>query len=386
MYIYKERKSKYWQAEIWIEGQQYRRSTRCTNRREAEAAARRIEFELKAERKCEAAAGASLQLGDVAARYMIDVGDHHAGANNTDRLVKLLLERFGPIKLLTEITHDEALALRRWRRAQQTGPRGARRPISAMTVNDTVEQLKKLFTYVRASGVPLPNEPKWKDLWLEEQAPTPRELSPDEGVALAAAIEDTRVDYRALFEFARASGKRKRECFTLEWAYVKWDAGMIERPGKGKKMVRVPITDTIREIIWPLRGQHPKYVFTFVAERTIDKEIRGKSYRYIKGERYPMTKDGIRRVWNDVRRRAGLIGSARFRFHDLRHDLATKVLRDSGNLKLTAELLDHSSIATVSKTYAHVSQADKVAALERLAQSRDQNPRTLPRMRKLKAV
>jgi integrase len=99
-----------------------------------------------------------------------------------------------------------------------------------------------------------------------------------------------------------------------------------------------------------------------------------------------VTKDGIRRVWNDVRRRAGLIGSARFRFHDLRHDLATKVLRDSGNLKLTAELLDHSSIATVSKTYAHVSQADKVAALERLAQSRDQNPRTLPRMRKLKAV
>ena len=142
MYIYKERKSKYWQAEIWIEGQQYRRSTRCTNRREAEAAARRIEFELKAERKCEAAAGASLQLGDVAARYMIDVGDHHAGANNTDRLVKLLLERFGPIKLLTEITHDEALALRRWRRAQQTGPRGARRPISAMTVNDTIEQLR----------------------------------------------------------------------------------------------------------------------------------------------------------------------------------------------------------------------------------------------------
>ena len=196
-----------------------------------------------------------------------------------------------------------------------------------MTVNDTIEQLKKLFTYVKASGVTFPQEPKWKDLWLEEQAPTPRELSPDEGVALAASIEDTRADYRALLEFARASGKRKRECFTLEWAHVKWDAGMIERPSKGKKLVRVPITDTIREIIWPLRGQHPKYVFTFVAERTIDKVIHGKPYRYIKAERYPMTKDGIRRVWNDVRRRAGLTGPARFRFHDLRHDLATKVLR-----------------------------------------------------------
>ena len=201
-----------------------------------------------------------------------------------------------------------------------------------------------------------------------------------------AAIEDTRADYRALFEFARASGKRKRECFTLEWSHVKWDAGIIERPGKGDKLVRVPITDTIREIIWPLRGQHHQYVFTFVAERTIDKVIRGKSHRYIKGERYPMTKDGIRRVWNDVRAHAGLTGLARFRFHDLRHDFASKVLRDTGNLKLTAELLDHANTATVSKTYAHVSQADKANALERLARNRNRNPRTSPRTAKLKAV
>jgi len=99
-----------------------------------------------------------------------------------------------------------------------------------------------------------------------------------------------------------------------------------------------------------------------------------------------MTKDGIRRVWNDVRQRAGFTGPARFRFHDLRHDLATKVLRDTGNLKLTAELLDHANVATVSKTYAHVSQTDKAAALERLAQSRNQNPRSFPRSGKLKAV
>jgi integrase len=159
---------------------------------------------------------------------------------------------------------------------------------------------------------------------------------------------------------------------------VKWDAGVIERLGKGGKMVRVPITATIREILWPLRGEHPRFVFTFVAERTVYKVIRGKPYKFVKGKRYPMTKDGIRRVWNDVRERAGLAGYARFRFHDLRHDLATKVLRESGNLKLTAELLDHANVATVSKTYAHVTQSDKVEALERLAQSRNLNPGLSP--------
>jgi integrase len=133
--------------------------------------------------------------------------------------------------------------------------------------------------------VQLPNEPQWQALWLEERAPTPRELSTDEGDRLALAIIDTREGYRELFEFARFSGKRLRECYTLEWQHVKWDAGVIERSGKHGKVVRVPITDTIREIIWPLRGQHPRFVFTFVAERTIDKMIRGKPYRYVKGER-----------------------------------------------------------------------------------------------------
>ena len=86
-----------------------------------------------------------------------------------------------------------------------------------------------------------------------------------------------------------------------------------------------------------------------------------------------------------IGKRAGLTGTARFRFHDLRHDGATKVLRDTGNLKLTAELLDHANVATVSKTYAHVTQTDKADALERLAHSRNQNPLSIPRSGKLKA-
>jgi hypothetical protein len=137
--VYKDKKSKYFQTDIWIDGEKRSRSTKCTNSREAEAAARRLEAELKKEVEAEAKAGASLQLGDVAARYMLDVGDHHAGSANTDRLVKLILShpKFSPTKLITEVTHDDVLALRRWRREHDTGPKGTRRPISAMTVNDT---------------------------------------------------------------------------------------------------------------------------------------------------------------------------------------------------------------------------------------------------------
>src|SRR5215831_9022375 len=92
-----------------------------------------------------------------------------------------------------------------------------------------------------------------------------KELHDDQRVRLDAAMRD---DYAPLFDFARATGKRKTECYTLCWPHVHWDTGWIERPGKRGKTVRVQITDTIREILWPLRDHHPEFVFTYVAERT----------------------------------------------------------------------------------------------------------------------
>jgi integrase len=81
-----------------------------------------------------------------------------------------------------------------------------------------------------------------------------------------------------IFEFAGASGMRLNECL-LKWAEVNWDARRIEKQGKGDKRVSVPITDTVREILWPLRGHHPEMVFTYIAKRT------RKAQKLIKGER-----------------------------------------------------------------------------------------------------
>ena len=58
-----------------------------------------------------------------------------------------------------------------------------------------------------------------------------------------------------------------------------------------------------------------------------------------------------------------------FRFHDLRHDFATKLLRDSGNLKLVQKALNHADIKTTTK-YAHVLDEEVAAALDRVQKSR----------------
>jgi integrase len=60
------------------------------------------------------------------------------------------------------------------------------------------------------------------------------------------------------------------------------------------------------------------------------------------------------------------------RFHDFRHDFATKLLRETGNLKLVQRALNHADIKATLR-YAHVTDEDLRAALERRSESRTES-------------
>jgi integrase len=86
----------------------------------------------------------------------------------------------------------------------------------------------------------------------------------------------------------------------------------------------------------------------------------------IKGQRYPLKRDFVKRMWARTRRKAGLTN---FRFHDYRHDFGTKLLRQTGNLKLVQKALNHRSINSTLR-YAHVLDSEVAAAMEALTQNR----------------
>lgn len=373
MSVYKNPKTGYYEFSFAIDRHRFHGSARTANRREAEAAEQRAKAEARERLKAEEAGAASLRIDDVAARYWEDIGQHHVGASNTERLLAYLVEHFGKGKLVTAITHEDLAKLVARRRLDVVPHSRPSRLISHATVNDTVEQLKKLFTYLKSRGVAFDvrTMPKWRDLWLKEPPERVRELHTDEAERLDAATRD---DYAPLFAFARVTGKRKSECYTLRWEHVHWDTGWIERPGKGGRIVRIRITDTVRAILWPLRDHHPEFVFTFVAQRTTDKVIRGERFTFVAGRRYPVTKSGFNTQWRRTKAAAGLKD---FRFHDLRHDVATKVLRETGNLKIVSKLLDHASITTTAR-YAHVLDEEVGEAMEAVAsRSRKRRPRGL---------
>ncbi len=94
------------------------------------------------------------------------------------------------------------------------------------------------------------------------------------------------------------------------------------------------------------------FVFTYVCERPSPKRADRPARR--KGERYPFSQQGWDRKWRKARKDAGV---SDFRFHDLRHTTATRIIRNSGNLKAVSNLLGHTDIRTTSR-YAHVGSDD----------------------------
>jgi integrase len=368
MSVFKTKKSGelYW-YDFQINGHRFYGSTKCTSRKEAEKVEAVERDRAKALTKAAKFAAGSLQIDHVAARYWDQVGQHHAGSDTTERDLARLVAYFGPDKSMTEITDGDVAKLVAWRRGQQvvrlrkirgkltqdpTAPL-----IAPATVNrSTTEVLKKLFTFAKGEGVSFEHEPSFKKHWLKEPEERVRELHDGEADAIGLVTRD---DYRPLFDFVRASGLRQAECVQLKWSEVNWGTRQIVKLGKGRRRVTFPITDTIRQILWPLQGHHTEYVFTYVAEKTIkDKTVRDR--------RYPMTLSGVKTRWRRMRAETGI---SDFRFHDFRHDFGTKLLRKTGNLKLVQKAMNHADLKTTAR-YAHVLDDEVAAAVEDISNSR----------------
>jgi integrase len=345
MSVYKPRASPFYHYDFQIRLTRFCGSTGCTSRREAEGVERAEKEKARALLKRGSANTVNLTISEAASRYWVEVGQHHACASETFVNLERLVDYFGNVTKLVAWRCGH----RRWGRKNAT-------LISPATVNrSTTEVLQKLFTGAKRKwGGRFDNEPNWREHMLPEEEEHVRELRADEADKLTLA---TRHDYAPFFAFARATGLRLRECL-LKWSEVDWGTRLITKRGKGGRTVTAPITVEVEAILAPLVGNNDVWVFTYVAARS-----RGKR---VKGKRYQITYSGAKTQWRRLRARAKVTG---FRFHDFRHDLGTKLLRATGNLKLVQRALNHANIKTTTR-YAHVLDEEVTEALESVQSSR----------------
>lgn len=236
------------------------------------------------------------------------------------------------------------------------------------TVNNELRYLRRVMNRARDEWNVATPQIDWKGVLLKEREHE-RELSREEQERL---FEELRADYHAVVLFALLTGLRLSNVMRLTWKQVKRSEGYISFRIKGDELQHFPITRAIAALLFAEQGRHPVFVFTYIARRgNTNRRTGGKR---VKGQRYPFCESGgsWRHWWYRAVKKAGLWDNRhspdRFRFHDLRHTVATRVLRKTGNLKTVQRLLGHKNIKTTAR-YAHVFIDDLREALEEEAEA-----------------
>jgi integrase len=357
--VYKRPNSETYSYDFQLRGRRFSGNTEARSKKDASAVERQLKAKVKADfEELTRTGNGPLLLRHAAGRYWEEVGKYHRDLAGTWNALDLLTKHFGSDKRLDEITDADVAGLVAWRRGHTVKGRG-KKALAPATVNrSVVEPLRKLF--IRARVVwryQFPREPLWRTHRLKEPVERVRELHASEAEALYAAL---RPDFEPWFSFASATGLRLAETL-ISWDCVNWEARSIVTKGKGGRPVSTPITDAVATILWPLKGHHPEAVFTYLCRRP--------KTGHLKGERLPLTYAGAKSEWQALRKRAGIKG---FRFHDVRHDFATKLLRKTGNLKLVSRALNHSDVKTTMR-YAHIMDGEVADALQDLSLSRQKS-------------
>lgn len=143
---------------------------------------------------------------------------------------------------------------------------------------------------------------------------------------------------------ALRTGLRRNDILSLTWEQVNIEARSIAVIQKGKRRLSVPISLDLIEALQQLR-QSSQSEFVFPNKQT------GKPYGHFD------------KTWRKLKVAAGI--PANFRFHDLRHHVASKLARNTRNPLIVQTILGHSALATTQK-YMHVWNNDLTDAVDGL--------------------
>ena len=364
MSVYRPKGSRFYHYDFWLNARRFRKSTKATTRRAAD----RIE---DADRNLvlESGEGAvEMTIEAAAERYYRDWAQFQPSAKDTDRMADRLIAALGAKRLSEIANHDVATMVAKRRatmivfkapKKKKGGKREKARPprrIASSTVNRETELLRRIMRKAgRSWGVRIaPID--WSEHILPEPQERIRELTADEDRAL---FKHLRPDLHPMVRFCLLTGARLGSAIRLTWDQVDHTAGALMLRVKGGKLHSIPMPPAVRALVASERGKHPIYVFPYRCVRS-----RGKRR---KGEYYPFSRSGWRKVWMRALKAAGI---SDFRFHDTRHTAATRVLRASRNLKIVQKMLGHTDIATTAR-YAHVTLDDISAAMQDAAGSQE---------------
>ncbi len=333
MSVYKPTGSTVYVYDFWINGRRFHGSTGERTKRKAEE----HEQDRRTEAKSGAVTTADLTLDQAS-------GDHWKIAKDrpSHRMVRYQMKRLlagiggaTAIRLIDDNTVADYISRARGR----TYGKKIKRLISSAAVNRELALLRAILNRARRTRKARVQDIDWRAHWLREAAPRTRVLSAEEERRL---IEEAGEHLKAPIQFALLTGLRLGNTIALDWAQVDFQARTMTFRAKGDRTLVLPITAPVLVI---LANQGPRST--------------GPVFRY-KGEKIA----SWRKAWAGAKKRAGVKD---FRWHDLRHTAASRMVANGADISAVQEVLNHSSI-TVTRRYVHHDQDAKRKALESLSQ------------------
>ena len=203
---------------------------------------------------------------------------------------------------------------------------------------------------------------------LDEPKERVRELSDSEEEKLFANV---RPGYRSILRFAVLSALRRNELLAMHWEHVDWGGRRLNLMGKGEVIGFIPLSTEMERV---LRSVIPEGETSPAGPVWLYRPARHEEGADNLTPR-PITHEGLKTEFRRARKNAGMKSSHQdplmgYRFHNNRHTGITRLVRDSGNLKLGQKLGRHASIATTMK-YAHATEDDLRKALDAVHSSRE---------------
>lgn len=268
--------------------------------------------------------------------------------------------------------------IERWRTERRKGT------AKATTINRDLDCLRSCLSHaVKVSRVlkahPMADVKKLK----VDQRPTVRYLLPDEDTRLHAALKarddertaerDSANAWRAergyqlyppfgtytdhlhpLVLLALHTGLRRGELFGLEWRDVDLLERLVTVRGEGAKSGHTRHVDLNATAVKALQ----RWQTDRAAVLTADAIGSALVFPSTSGQRL----DNVQSAWESVLKAAAITG---FRFHDLRHTFASRLVQAGVDLNTVRELLGHADLKMTLR-YAHLSPEKRRAAVDRL--------------------
>lgn len=222
--------------------------------------------------------------------------------------------------------------------------------LNARSVARKISALKTFYAYVNQQF-------EWKNVAQELRIPKmaqnlPHYLSEDEIKELFAAAEQDTSPYglrnKVMLYLLYTSGMRISELIKLCISHIHFDTGFISVFGKGGKQRMVPIPQVVLNML-------QQYIDTTLATKQEKKKMKNvPSYIFptqYAGKIKPMSRQSFWIILNSIWKKTGI--KKLISPHQLRHSLATHMLKQGLDLRSLQIVLGHENLTTV-QIYTHV--------------------------------